>query len=114
MTEGVLRVVTLAWLLVTHSWLNPSAAASPRGRYAAAAGSALLSGYAYMIHSRGLVMLAGYAAVGAFIAWRRPAAQLRVAAAGLVPGGARGAGLAMKPHPCPAPLPRGPPGPVRP
>jgi len=84
MTDAVFPVVTLAWLLVTHSWLNPSAAASPRGRYAAAAGSALLSGYAYMIHSRGLVMLAGYAAVGAFIAWRRPAARLSVAAAGLI------------------------------
>ncbi len=84
MTDAVFPVVTLAWLLVTHSWLNPSAAASPRGRYAAAAGSALLSGYAYMIHSRGLVMLAGYAAVGAFIAWRRPAARFSVALAGLI------------------------------
>jgi hypothetical protein len=81
MTDAIFPVVTLAWLLVTHGWLT---ATSPRGRYAAAAGSALLSGYAYMIHSRGLVMLAGYAAVGAFIAWRRPAARFSVVVAGLI------------------------------
>ena len=68
MTDAVFPVITLAWLLATHSWLTASSA---RGRYAAAAGSALLAGFAYMVHSRGLVMLAGYAAVGAFMAWRR-------------------------------------------
>ena len=62
-------VITLAWLLATHSWLTASSA---RGRYVAAAGSALLAGFAYMVHSRGLVLLAGVAAVGAFMAWRRP------------------------------------------
>jgi len=69
MTDAVFPVITLAWLLATHTWLTAS---STRGRYAAAAGSALLAGFAYMVHSRGLVMLAGYAAVAAFIAWRRP------------------------------------------
>ena len=68
MTDAVFPVITLAWLLATHSWLTASSA---RGRYAAAAGSALLAAFAYVIHSRGLVMLAGYAAVAAFIAWRR-------------------------------------------
>ena len=48
-------MITLAWLLATHSWLTASSA---RGRYAAAAGSALLAGFAYMVHSRGLVLLA--------------------------------------------------------
>ena len=69
MTDAVFPVITLAWLLATHSWLTASSA---RGRYAAAAGSALLAGFAYMVHSRGLVLLAGSAAVGAFMAWRRP------------------------------------------
>jgi len=69
MTDAVFPVITLAWLLATHSWLT---ATSARGRYAAAAGSALLAGFADMVHSRGLVMLVGYAAVGAFMAWRRP------------------------------------------
>ena len=79
-TNAVFPVITLAWLLATHSWLTASSA---RGRYAAAAGSALLAGFAYMVHSRGLVILAGYAAVGAFMAWRRPAARGSVAAAAL-------------------------------
>ncbi len=80
MTDAVFPVLVLAWLLAVHSWLTAS---SVRGRYAAAAGSALLAGYAYAVHSRGLVMLAGYAAVGAFIAWRRPVARGSVAAAAL-------------------------------
>jgi hypothetical protein len=72
MSDAVFPVVTLAWLLTTHTWLSPSAAASLRGRCAAAAGSALLAGYSYLVHSRGLVMLAGFAAVAVFMAWRRP------------------------------------------
>ena len=80
MTNAVFPVITLAWLLATHSWLTAS---STRGASAAAAGSALLAGFAYMVDSRGLVMLAGYAAVGAFMAWRRPAARGSVTAAAL-------------------------------
>jgi hypothetical protein len=78
--DAIFPVVTLAWLLATHSWL---VATSPRARYAAAIGSAVLSGYAYAVHPRGLVLLAGFAAVGVFIAWRRPAARGSVAAAAL-------------------------------
>ncbi len=84
MTDAVFPVITLAWLLATHSWLTASSA---RGRYAAAAGSALLAGFAYMVHSRGLVMLAGYAVVGAFMAWRGrdpKTARRSVAAAALI------------------------------
>jgi hypothetical protein len=78
--DAIFPVVTLAWLLAIHSWL---VATSPRARYAAAIGSAVLSGYAYTVHPRGLVLLAGFAVVGIFIAWRRPAARGSVAAAAL-------------------------------
>ena len=78
MTDAVFPVVTLAWLLATHSWLTASSA---RVRYAAAVGSALLAAFAYTTHSRGLVMLAGLAAVGVFIFWRQAAARLSVLAA---------------------------------
>jgi hypothetical protein len=78
--DAIFPVVTLAWLLAIHSWL---AATSPRAQYAAAIGSAALSGYAYAVHPRGLVLLAGFAAVGVFIAWRRPAARGSMAAAAL-------------------------------
>jgi hypothetical protein len=75
--DAIFPVLTLAWLLTTHNWL---VAASPRARYAAATGSAALSGYAWAVHSRGSVMLAGFAAICVFIAWRRPAARGSVVA----------------------------------
>jgi len=80
MADAVFPVVMLAWLLTVHRWLT---ATSPRARYVAAVGSALLAGFAYTIHSRGLVMLFGYAAVGVVIAWRRPAARGTTVAAAL-------------------------------
>jgi hypothetical protein len=92
MSDAIFPVLTLAWLLTTHSWLT---AVSARGRYAAAAGSALLAGFSYATHSRGLVMLAGYAAVGAFLLWRRPAARASVAVAGLTALGTVAAGWAL-------------------
>jgi hypothetical protein len=96
-SDAIFPVVTLAWLLAIHSWL---AATSPRARYAAALGSAALSGYAYAVHSRGMVLLAGFAAVGVFIAWRRPAARGRgsVAAAALTAVLAVGAGWTLNRH----------------
>jgi len=90
--DAIFPVVTLAWLLATHSWL---VATSPRARYAAAIGSAVLSGYAYAVHSRGLALLAGFAAVGVFVAWRRPAARGSVAAAALTVVVIAGAGWAL-------------------
>ncbi len=90
--DAIFPVVTLAWLLATHNWL---VATSSRARYAAAIGSAVLSGYAYAVHSRGMVLLAGFAAVGVFIAWRRPAARGSVAAAMLTTVLTVGAGWAL-------------------
>jgi hypothetical protein len=80
MTDAVFIVITLAWLLTTHSWLTASSA---RVRYANAAGSAALAAYAYAVHSRGLVMVAGLAAMGVFIGWRQAAARLSVLVAAL-------------------------------
>jgi hypothetical protein len=90
--DAIFPVVTLAWLLAIHSWL---VATSPRARYAASVGSAVLSGYAYAVHSRGLVLLAGFAAVGVFIAWRRPSARGSVAAGALTAVVTTGAGWAL-------------------
>jgi hypothetical protein len=90
--DAIFPVVTLAWLLATHGWL---VATAPRARYAAAIGSALLAGYAYMVHPRGLVLLAGYVAVGVFIAWRRPAARGSAVAAALTVVVTAGAGWAL-------------------
>jgi hypothetical protein len=105
-SDAIFPVVTLAWLLAIHSWL---AATSPRARYAAAFGSAVLSGYAYAVHSRGMVLLAGFAAVGVFIAWRRPAARGRssVAVAALTAVLAVGAGWTLNRHLVSALYPQG-------
>jgi hypothetical protein len=80
MTDAIFVVLTLAWLLTTHGWLTASSA---RARYANSAGSALLAAYAYSVHSRGLVMLAGLAAVGVFIFWRQARSRLSVLVAAL-------------------------------
>src|SRR4029077_9136791 len=80
MTDAIFVVLTLAWLLTTHGWLTASSA---RARYANAAGWALLAAYAYSVHSRGLVMLAGLAAVGVFIFWRQARSRLSVLVAAL-------------------------------
>src|SRR5271154_3895151 len=61
MTDAIYPVLVLAWLLTVHSWLT---ARSIRGQYLAAVGSALLAGYAYAVHSRGTVIVAGYVLVG--------------------------------------------------
>jgi hypothetical protein len=60
MSDAIFPVLVLAWLLLTHSWLT---ATTRRGQYLAAAGSALLAGYAYAVHSRGAVMVVGYLGV---------------------------------------------------
>ena len=68
MTDAIFPVLVLGWLLAVHSWLT---ARSLRGQYLAAAGSALLAGYAYAVHSRGAIMVAGFFAVGVLAVWRR-------------------------------------------
>jgi hypothetical protein len=78
MTDAIYPVLVLGWLLTVHSWLT---ATSSRGRYAAAAGSALLAGYADAVHSRGLVIVVVYVILGAVIAWRRLAPRGTVVAA---------------------------------
>ena len=95
MTDAVFVVITLAWLLTTHSWLTASSA---RVRYANAAGSALLAAYAYIVHSRGLVMLAGLAAIGVFIFWRQARSRLSVVVAALTAVVVAAAGWALNHH----------------
>jgi hypothetical protein len=81
MTDAIYPVLVLAWLLTVHSWLTVRSA---RGQYAAAAGSALLAGYAYAVHSRGAVIVLSYVVLGVLVAWRRLAPRRTVAAAALV------------------------------
>ena len=78
MTDAIYPVLVLGWLLAVHSWLTVS---SVRRRYAAAVGSALLAGYADVVHSRGLVIVVVFVVLGAVITWRRLAPRGTVVAA---------------------------------
>jgi hypothetical protein len=89
MTDAIYPVLVLAWLLTVHSWLT---ARSSRGQYAAAAGSGLLAGYAYTVHSRGVVMVLVYVAVGVLVAWRRLAPRRTAVVAALALVASVGAG----------------------
>jgi hypothetical protein len=68
MTDAIFPVLVLGWLLAVHSWLT---ARSSVASYVAAVGSALLAGYAYAVHSRGAIMVAGLFVVGVLVFWRR-------------------------------------------
>ncbi len=80
MTDAIWPVLMLGWLLTVHSWLTGR---TLRGRYVAAAGSGVLVGYAYAVHSRGLVILAGFAALGVLLCWRRLVPRRTVVVAAL-------------------------------
>ena len=81
MTDAIYPVLVLAFLLAVHSWLT---ARTARGQWAAAAGSALLAGYSYAVHSRGIVIVASYVVVAVLVAWRRLVLRRTVVAAGVV------------------------------
>jgi hypothetical protein len=89
LTDAIYPVLVLAWLLTTHTWLT---ARTSRGQYAAAAGSALLAGYAYAVHSRGTVMVAGFVALGVLVAWRRMVPRRTIAVAAVALAASVGAG----------------------
>jgi hypothetical protein len=105
MTDAIYPVLVLAWLLATHGWLT---ARSVRGRYLAAAGSALLAGYSYAVHSRGAVIVAGYVLVGALVAWRRWVPRLSAVAAATALCLSLGAGHLLNSHLSSVMYPRGP------
>jgi hypothetical protein len=74
MTDAIYPVLVLAFLLAVHSWVSSSS-------FAAAVGAALLAGYAYAVHSRGAIMVAGFFVVCAFVFWRRLVPRWSVVAA---------------------------------
>jgi hypothetical protein len=80
LSDAIFPVVVLAWLLCVHSLLTVT---GRRPRYMAAVSSALLAGYAYAVHPRGVVIVAGYAVVLILLAVRRLVPRATLAAAGL-------------------------------
>jgi hypothetical protein len=104
LTDAIYPVLTLAWLLTTHSWLT---ARGPRSRWAAAIGSALLAGYADMVHSRGLVIVACYVGLCGVLFVRRLVPRDTVVAAMLALGVAAFASWAVNLHLAKALYPEG-------
>ncbi|HLK00712.1 MAG TPA: hypothetical protein VKU39_12490 [Streptosporangiaceae bacterium] len=80
MADAVFPVVVLAWLLATHTWLS----ARGRAAYGWGAGSALLAGYAFAVHARGLVVVVCYALLGSLVFVRRMVPRASVAVATLL------------------------------
>jgi hypothetical protein len=82
MSDAIFPVVVLAWLLAVHSWLT---ARDGRAALAWSACSALLAGYSYAVHPRGLVVLVAFGLVAAYALARRmvPAVSIVPAVAGL-------------------------------
>ncbi|WP_286989059.1 hypothetical protein [Thermomonospora sp. CIF 1] len=89
LTDAVLPVVLLGWLLLLHSWLCQDASPARTALPGAAAG--LLAGYAYALHSRGVVVLVvhgGVLAAAVLLRWRPWwSAGASALAAGCVAGG---------------------------
>jgi hypothetical protein len=79
LTDAIFPVLMLAWLLTVHTWLTAS---TTRGQFLAAFGSALLAGYSYAVHSRGMVIIAAYIGFGLVVLVRRlvPRESLVIAA----------------------------------
>ena len=110
MTDAIFPVLVLGWLLAVHSWLT---ARSLRGQYLAAAGSALLAGYAYAVHSRGAVMVAGFFVVGVLAVWRRLVPRRTAVAAAVALCLPLGACLPAEPPSVLGDVPQGPAHPGR-
>ena len=78
MSDTVMPVVVLSWLLVVHTWLT-------RGGVGYGIAASALAGYAYAAHARGVVVLLVHVALLLFMLLRRSLSrvQLGIAAQGL-------------------------------
>jgi hypothetical protein len=68
LSDAIFPVVVLGWLLAVHSWLT---AKSRRASAGWSALSALLAGYSYTVHPRGLVLIVALVMVAIYAAIRR-------------------------------------------
>ncbi|GLZ10114.1 hypothetical protein Acsp04_03490 [Actinomadura sp. NBRC 104425] len=82
LTDAVLPVVLLGWLLLAHSWLTSEGSTARTTLYGAGAG--LLAAYAYTTHTRGIIVLlvhVGLVGLVAVLRWR----PWRATALGVLP-----------------------------
>jgi hypothetical protein len=95
LSDAIFPVVVLAWLLTVHTWLT---ARSRGAAYGTAVGSALLAGYAYAVHPRGLVVVIGFAVVAVYAAVRRMIPAWTLAAAGVALAAVIGVTVGLNRH----------------
>ncbi|MFI0371485.1 hypothetical protein ACH35V_26775 [Actinomadura sp. 1N219] len=91
LTDAILPVMLVGWLLLVHAWLNAPPPAGPRSSARlnlAGAGASLIVAYAYACHTRGAVLLAAHVALLAaalvfrWRSWRAAGLAALAAAAG--------------------------------
>ncbi len=99
LTDAILPVIVVGWLLLVHTWLTAPARWTGRrapGRpLLCGAGASLLVAYAYTCHTRGAILLAVHAALllaAPVLRWR---AWRDASAAGLVLAAATAAGMLL-------------------
>ncbi|MFC4050252.1 hypothetical protein ACFOY4_11190 [Actinomadura syzygii] len=95
LTDAILPVILVGWLLLVHRWLTAPAPAGRRAAvrvHLAGVGASLLVAYAYACHSRGAVLLVAHGALVVVAvscrwrSWRAGALALLAAAAGTAAG----------------------------
>ncbi|MGH3244012.1 MAG: hypothetical protein ACRDNL_26785, partial [Spirillospora sp.] len=95
LTDAILPVILVGWLLLVHTWLNappPPERRSSLRLTLAGTGASLLVAYAYTCHTRGAVLLAAHVALIAaalvfrWRSWRATSLAALAAAAGTAAG----------------------------
>ncbi|GLY92637.1 hypothetical protein [Actinoallomurus iriomotensis] len=83
MSDAVLPVAVLGWLLLVHAWITS-------GRFGYGVVASLVAAYTYCVHGRGAVIVVAHAGLLAAVLWRRWASKrdIVVTANALVAGSA--------------------------
>ncbi|WP_433477091.1 hypothetical protein ACQPZP_08580 [Spirillospora sp. CA-142024] len=98
LTDAILPVILVGWLLLVHAWLT---APPPAGRRASVrltlsgTGASLLVAYAYACHTRGAILLVVHAALLGIAMVRRWRSWRDASAAALVLAAGTGAGMLL-------------------
>ncbi|TDD90156.1 hypothetical protein E1293_03735 [Actinomadura darangshiensis] len=98
LTDAVLPVILVGWLLLAHAWLTAPPPAARRASVRVAlsgTGASLLAAYAYACHTRGAILLVVHAALVGLAMVRRWRSWRSASGAALVLAAATGAGMLL-------------------
>ena len=88
LTDAVLPVVVLGWLLLVHSWINS-------GRLGYGVAASVVAAYSYCLHVRGTVIVLLHVGLLAVVLWRRWAGKRDVVVMAYVLAAGSAAGWAL-------------------